>query len=347
MIRDVSPGGCRLVTNSMDDLPEIIHLLPEGFEQPFLGRIIWRNKNICGVQFLSAMPDDCLLICPDSRRSESESGVEKARVQPCSQGNSFRDRFQFHNAPRDRAQNARQATDGKRQKRGVGDFVSRIVHELRTPLTSILGSLGLISHSSDSVLPGKVAALINIAQRNAKKLALMVNDLLALGKAKSGEPEFKFAPVDIVVLARESIEVNRPYADKYNVRFQLDDKVESAYVQADAARLEQVLTNLLSNAAKFSPEGESVDLIVEQRGERIRVSVCDRGSGIPLKMQQQIFEEFVQAGGPEGRDGDGTGLGLSICKSIIDSHNSSLQLESAPGRGSSFFFELPQVEILD
>ncbi len=347
VIRDVSPSGCKIVSNGMEDLPDIIYLLPEGFEKPILARIVWRQKNIGGVRFLSDnKEEECLLINPldglDDRQHSSEIG--KATLQSCSRTNGFRDRFQFFAARRNRKAHDAKAPANDKRRSAVGDFVSMIVHELRTPLTSILGSLGLMKSGAGAGSPGNTSSLVNIAHRNAQKLSAMVNDLLHLGKAESGKMEFEFRSVDVVALARESVDLNEPYAAKYGVHFCVEDKVGRAHVRADATRLEQVLTNLLSNAAKFSPEGQAVDVIVERRGAHIRVAVRDRGLGIAQEKQDQVFQKFVQVGSHDGREKHGTGLGLSICKSIVEQHGGSLQIESELGSGSTFFFELPEID---
>ena len=346
IIRDVSGGGCKIVSNSMDDLPDIIHILPEGFETAILGKIVWRAKNIAGVQFLSDIDDESLLInpirgnCKGALSSVIENETLRSRPHP----SSFRDRFQLFALWRDRKVHDSSAPETQAPDSRVRDYISMIVHEFRTPLTSLLGSLGLIQSGFGGALQEKVASLVNVAHRNAEKLKLMVNDLLDLSKAESGQIQLEFLTVDIVALAREALKVNEPYAAEYGVQFRMDDRVGRAHVHADAMRLEQVLTNLLSNAAKFSPEGGVVDIIVERCGVHIRVAVRDRGPGIPKEKQDQVFQKFVQIRSLDGPEKHGTGLGLSICKLIVEHHGGRMQIESELGSGSTFFFELLEVD---
>ena len=346
IIREVSRSGCRIVSNGLDDLPEIIHLLPESFDKPVHGRIVWRKKNIAGVEFLSDTEGVGLLINPISGHSwhRYSSIVEGLAAEQLSPKSSFRDRFRFFAHRRDKSAHNLPKSGQKGRKSSVADFISMVVHEFRTPLTSLLGSLGLIRNGLGGMIPEKTASLFNVAERNAEKLKLMVNDLLDISTAESGKLVLDSRLVEVVTLARESISVNEPYAKKYGVYFRLDDRLGQAHVHADPTRLEQVLTNLLSNAAKFSPQGQAVDVIVERHDGRIRISVRDRGPGILPEQQAQIFQKFVQVQGADGREKHGTGLGLSVCKSIVEQHGSSLQLESEPGNGSTFFFELPELK---
>lgn len=346
IIRDISQSGCRIVSSELDDLPEIIHLLPEGFDRPVLGRIAWREKSIAGVQFLSSTDGEGLLVNPitgENWRGPS-SIVEGLDAEQLPRKRNFRDRFRNFSQERDRSVQNPPASGRESRENPVAGFLSMVVHEFRTPLTALLGSLGLIRNGLGGVMPKKNTALFNVAERNAEKLKFMVDDLLEIGKAESGKLVLDNRSVDVIALARDSISVNEPYAKKYGVFFRLDDRLGQAHIHADPARLEQVLTNLLSNAAKFSPQGKAIDVIVERNDGRIRISVRDRGLGIPPEQQAQIFDKFVQVQGDGGRQKHGTGLGLAVCKSIVEQHGSSLKLRSKPGAGSTFFFELPELE---
>lgn len=342
IIRDISQSGCRIVTTNLDDLPKVIHLLPEGFDKPVLAQIVWREKSMAGVQFLSDMEGEGLLIDPVGDQGRHSSLIEGLDETQAPQRGGFRDRFKMFTQRRNKSTSS-PSPEKTSAKKPVTDFISMVVHEFRTPLTSLLGSLGLIRNGLGGSLTEKTSALFNIAERNAEKLKLMVNDLLDLGKAESGEMHFEFGNVEIVAFAQGSIDVNRPYASKYGVVFRLDDRLGHAWVRADTARLEQVLTNLLSNAAKYSPKGKAVNVIVERQNGRIRVAVSDHGPGISVDKQDQVFEKFVQIRDVEGREKHGTGLGLSICKSIIDQHGGNIGVESEVGCGSTFFFMLPEI----
>ena len=348
IIREVSRTGCRIVTNALDDLPDIIHLLPEGFDKVIAGRIVWRDKHMAGVEFLTNSQDEGLLIDPIGSRTggEHSSIVDKAAIRQKEPRRGFADRFKTFFAPKhktatQRRPDARQETE---KKNPVSEMLSMVVHEFRTPLTSLLGSLSLIRHGIGNVLPASATALFDVAQRNAEKLKSMVNDLLDLGKADAGKMQLDFSDIEVVGLAKTSIENNKPYATEHGVWFRLDNRLGEAHVRADAQRLEQVLTNFLSNAAKFSPEGRAVDVIVEQREGRIRVAVRDHGPGIPAEQRGRVFDKFVQIDDGSGGKKPGTGLGLSVCKSIIEQHNGRIGVESDAGKGSVFYFELQEAE---
>ncbi|MDA7948190.1 MAG: ATP-binding protein [Hyphomicrobiaceae bacterium] len=346
IIREVSRTGCRIVTNALDDLPEIIHLLPEGFDKVIAGRIVWRDKHMAGVEFLTNSQDEGLLIDPIGSKASGEhsSIIDKASIRQKEPRRGFADRFKTFFAPKRKAapQRRPEARQETEKKNPVSDALSMVVHEFRTPLTSLLGSLSLIRHGLGKALPANATALFDVAQRNAEKLKSMVNDLLDLGKAEAGKMQLDLAKTEIVGLAKTAIENNKPYAAEHGVWFRLDDRLGEAHVHADAQRLEQVLTNFLSNAAKFSPEGRAVDVIVERHEGRIRVSVRDHGPGIPAEQQGKVFEKFVQVEDSSGRNKQGTGLGLSVSKSIIEQHDGRIGVESEVGKGSVFYFELPE-----
>ena len=155
--------------------------------------------------------------------------------------------------------------------------------------------------------------------------------------------KFTFAPQALRPLVEASLEANRAYAAEYQVRFALDAAADAAEgtVLADADRIAQVLANLLSNAAKFSPAGEQVAIGIVRRGNQLRVSVRDRGPGIPDEFRAVIFQKFAQADAKDSRRKGGTGLGLSIARSIAERHGGTLTFESVPGQGAAFHLDLP------
>ncbi|CAN5785294.1 hypothetical protein BH11PSE12_BH11PSE12_22010 [soil metagenome] len=224
------------------------------------------------------------------------------------------------------------------------EFISVVSHELRTPLTSIRGSLGLLEAGVAGNLPEQALHLIRIAHNNSRRLIVLVNDILDMEKLASGKMPFKSEPVDLVNLLEHAIEANFAYALTLNVRLQLVNHPEQAWVMADGDRLMQVLSNFLSNAAKFSPKGELVRLQIHaclEHGKACyRVEVSDLGPGIPLAFQSRIFEPFTQADGTDTRQQGGTGLGLSISKTLIEKMHGQLGFVTAIGQGSTFWFTL-------
>jgi PAS domain S-box-containing protein len=233
-------------------------------------------------------------------------------------------------------------SERERAERLKDEFVSTVSHELRTPLTSIAASLGLLAGSADANLPPAAKRLITIAQSNSQRLVRLINDILDIEKIESGEVVFDLRPVEVRSLVDQAIEVNRALADSYGVRLRLE-KSPDCEVYADPDRLTQVVTNLLSNAIKYSPRDAEVVVAIEQRGDRIRMSVRDHGPGIPQSFRSRIFEKFAQADAADGRQKGGTGLGLSIVKQIVQRLGGEVGFADAPGGGTAFFVELPRL----
>ena len=223
------------------------------------------------------------------------------------------------------------------------EFTSTLSHELRTPLTSIIGSLQLINSGVLGDLEKDVTELTTIAERNGQRLLDLINDLLDIEKIESGK--FTLAPevVSLDSLVRDTLVLNKGFADRYHVRLALGKDLPPVKVEADPKRLVQVVTNLLSNAAKFSPEGDTVDVSLQLNGDRVRVGVHDRGSGIPEAFRSRIFSRFAQADSTATRQKGGTGLGLAICKRLIELMHGHVGFEDRPGGGTTFYFELPVI----
>ena len=228
------------------------------------------------------------------------------------------------------------------------EFISVVSHELRTPLTSIRGSLGLLEAGIGGDLPEKAQQLIRIAHSNSRRLVGLVNDILDMEKIASGNMLFKSERLDLVALVGDAIEANTAYAVGLNVRLQLFNHPDQAWVLADPDRLMQVLANFLSNASKFSPKGDVVRLQIlafkETEKSYYKVEVTDVGAGIPLAFQPRIFEPFSQADGTDSRQQGGTGLGLSITKSTIEKMHGEIGFVSVENEGSSFWFSFPAAE---
>jgi PAS domain S-box-containing protein len=221
------------------------------------------------------------------------------------------------------------------------EFTSTLSHELRTPLTSIIGSLQLINSGVLGDVEKDVTELTTIAERNGQRLLDLINDLLDIEKIESGK--FTLSPeiVSLDALVRDTLVLNKAFADRYGVRLELAKDLAQVKVEADPKRLVQVMTNLLSNAAKFSPEGAAVDITLQRDGDRARVGVHDRGPGIPEAFRSRIFSRFAQADSTATRQKGGTGLGLAICKRLIELMQGNIGFQDRPDGGSTFYFELP------
>jgi PAS domain S-box-containing protein len=235
----------------------------------------------------------------------------------------------------------RDITKRKMLEQVKDEFVSIVSHELRTPLTSINGSLGLITSGMVEGVPETLMEMVGIAKRNCERLIRLINDLLDLQKMESGGFEIVREPHELEDLLLQSMEAIEGYAETQEVVIKLDDDSESCGVQVDSDRMLQVMTNLLSNAAKFSPRDGTISVRAHVLEDRVRVSIHDDGDGIPLEMYDRIFEKFQQADSSIRRTKGGTGLGLNITKRIVEMHGGTIAFESAPDAGTTFFFELP------
>jgi signal transduction histidine kinase len=228
------------------------------------------------------------------------------------------------------------------------EFTSTLSHELRTPLTSIIGSLQLVNSGVLGEVDKDVADLTQVAERNGQRLLDLINDILDVEKIESGKLSLVQENFRIDELVREAMVLNKGFGDRFKVRFEFAGNAggtgdgAALQVSGDRKRVLQVMTNLLSNAAKFSPEGGAVEVEVTAGNLRVRVAVNDRGTGIPENFRNRIFGRFTQADSATTRQKGGTGLGLAICKRLIEMMQGRIGFEDRPGGGTTFWFELPR-----
>ncbi|HJV22623.1 MAG TPA: ATP-binding protein [Holophagaceae bacterium] len=222
------------------------------------------------------------------------------------------------------------------------EFVSMVSHELRTPLTSIQGSLDLLRGGVLGALPPQVQSLLDVAAQNGRRLSKLIEDLLDLERLQTGRIEYHFETVDAREVVAQSLAALTPFAGPLGVRLALDAPEGRAFpLRTDADRLQQVLTNLISNAAKHSPRGAAVRVRLLALPARIRIEVIDRGPGIPEAFRDQIFGKFAQAETGTTRAQGGAGLGLYIAKKMVEHLDGTIGFESELGQGTTFFVELP------
>jgi two-component system phosphate regulon sensor histidine kinase PhoR len=218
------------------------------------------------------------------------------------------------------------------------DFVSNISHELRTPLASLKA---LTDTLQESALEDPPAARRFLSQIEAEvdSLAIMVQELLELSRIESGKIPLQLlrvSPSDLLTVAAERLGLQ---AERADLRILLNTSEELPPVLADPPRIEQVLTNLLHNAIKFTPQGGRIEMGAVSAGEEVQFSVKDTGVGISPDDLTRIFERFYKA--DRARSGGGTGLGLAIARHLVEAHGGRIWAESEEGRGATFFFTLP------
>ncbi|MBT3305475.1 MAG: PAS domain S-box protein [Alphaproteobacteria bacterium] len=241
----------------------------------------------------------------------------------------------------------RDITERKEMERMKTEFVSTVSHELRTPLTSIRGSLGLVNGGAVGEIPEQAQTMINMAEQNTERLINLVNDILDIEKLESGSMEFQFEIVDLHEIVRDQIQANHGYAEQHEVTFILAESDADLMVRVDRDRIGQVLANLLSNAAKFSPDGETIKVATGHHDGAARVSVSDHGPGIPDDFRDVIFSKFTQADSSDTRKVGGTGLGLNISKTIIEKHGGDIGFQANQDKGTTFYFDLPLLDLKD
>ncbi|MCH8221807.1 MAG: GAF domain-containing protein [Chloroflexi bacterium] len=218
------------------------------------------------------------------------------------------------------------------------EFVSMVSHELRTPLTSIRGSLGMLASGLLEDRPEQARRMLEIASANTDRLVRLINDILDIERIESRAIDMDLAAVDAREVIGQAAEEMQSFADERMVR--LDARPGTAWVMADRDRIVQTLTNLISNAVKFSEPESTVTIDCHQEDERVLFTVSDSGRGIPPEKIDAIFERFKQADSSDSRDKGGTGLGLAICRLIVEQHGGQIYVESEMGAGSTFTFWL-------
>ena len=238
--------------------------------------------------------------------------------------------------------NGTDITELKRIDRMKTEFISTVSHELRTPLTSIRGSLGLIDGGVAGEVPKAVKNLVGIAKNNSERLIRLINDILDSEKIESGKIRLDLQAVDIRQLVQQTMAAMDGFAVQNSVKLRLQAPDAPLKVHIDSDRMIQVLTNLLSNALKFSPPQSTVDVNVLRVAGQVRVEIVDHGPGIPEEFRGRIFQKFSQADSSDSRQKGGTGLGLNISKALIEKMGGQIGFSSEVDAGTTFFLELPE-----
>jgi signal transduction histidine kinase len=220
------------------------------------------------------------------------------------------------------------------------EFVAVVSHELRTPLTSIIGYLELLVDEEAGDLTAEQESYLEVVQRSTARLVELVGDLLLVAEAERGPLALELADIDIASLAADAAEAARPAADARGVILRVEPG-SGGTVAGDPTRLAQMLDNLISNAIKFTPEGGRVTVHAAVRGSDAVFEVVDTGGGVSDADRERLFDPFFRSREANARAVPGTGLGLTITKAIVDAHHGSIEVESAPGKGTTFRVWLP------
>jgi signal transduction histidine kinase len=228
----------------------------------------------------------------------------------------------------------------ERLNRAKSDFVSIVSHEFRTPLTGIQGFSEMMAN--EDLTLEEMREYAGDINKDAQRLNRMINEMLDLDKMESGRMQLHREPVDLNAIVAETVDLVRPNAPGHRLRVTLDPAVGE--VQGDRDKLTQVMTNLLNNAVKYSPNGGEVVVTTRVEGDAVHILVRDHGMGIPKEALQTIFERYGRIESKATRHIQGTGLGLPIVRQIVQLHGGTVWAESSVGEGSVFHVNLPRSE---
>lgn len=229
-------------------------------------------------------------------------------------------------------------------ERAREELFSVVTHEMRTPVTALSGTLALLGKGVLGELPPPLKSSLPLLERNAERLRRLIDDLLESRHIESGQLSLEKKDLDLAQSVQESIDQLRDYAQESAVTLEFTPPKTPVWVHADPLRLQQICANLISNAAKFSPQGGTVRVCIRTVDKGMaRVCVRDDGPGIAADFQPRVFEKFARGPAQPNRPIASTGLGLSIVKALVEAHEGRVGFESAEGQGSTFHFELPIV----
>ncbi len=241
-------------------------------------------------------------------------------------------------------------SEHKAIERVKSEFVSVVSHELRTPLTSIHGVLQLLDAGRLDQLSEPTQEMVAIALRNTDRLVRLINDVLDLERMESGQETITKCSCDGIELIQQAVDTMQTMAQQHGVSLHIcigNEKLETALnhppimLWADSDHILQTLTNLISNAIKFSHQESQVWVSLKEQESQLLFAVKDQGRGIPQDKLETVFERFQQVDASDSRQKGGTGLGLAICRHIVEKHQGKIWVESTLNKGSTFYFTLP------
>ena len=235
-------------------------------------------------------------------------------------------------------------TEIKRLEKMRIEFVANVSHELRTPLTSIKGFVETLKDGAVDE-PENNLRFLNIIETHAERLNNLINDLLELSGMESRETKMEFQQVNLRDLVMDAVSNFKGVIGRKGHTIEIDFPANFPEVEVDPEKMEQVFSNLLDNAIKFTPEKGRICIRAIDKGKDVQIEISDTGIGIPQEHLPRIFERFYRADKARSREIGGTGLGLSIVKHIIQAHGGKARVESEPDKGSKFYFILPKNQV--
>lgn len=236
----------------------------------------------------------------------------------------------------------RDITSQKEVERMKSSFLSVVSHELKTPLHSIKGFVDIILMGKTGPLTDTQVDFLTTVRDQTTHLQSLIDDLLEFSRLESGQIKLRLTEVSLAEVTQTVVDKLKPLAERGQIQLINRVGADIPVIEADYMRIEQVLTNLVDNAIKFTPASGIVTITAKDLGTEVQVAVSDTGIGIPTNEQERIFERFYQVDSGPARHYRGTGLGLTICKHIVEYHRGRIWVESEVGKGSTFFFVLPK-----
>jgi signal transduction histidine kinase len=222
------------------------------------------------------------------------------------------------------------------------EMLSLFSHDLRSPLIGIKGAMDLLKDHSSDIEQDKKEHLYHLIHDYVMHMGRIVDDILDVHKLESGKMSFHFERINLLHVIEQVAEMVEAYADQFGIQVKILNKAQpDIYVNADKQRLIRVITNLVTNALKFSPTGETVTIRLNREDKQAMIAIEDHGPGIPASLQPFIFQKFVQSRKHQVHNLPSTGLGLTIVKYITEAHGGKIYFESDRNKGTTFFLELP------
>ena len=228
----------------------------------------------------------------------------------------------------------------REEDRRKNDFIAMLAHELRNPLAPIRNALEIMRLTSND--PAGLERSRALLERQVGQMVRLIDDLLDVSRITTGKLRVQLEPVSLGAVIESAVEISRPAIDKAKLVFETRLPDAPVPVMADRVRLAQVFSNLLNNAAKYTPEGGTLTLAVEQTGAQVSVHVRDSGVGMPTEVVPMVFDLFTQIDRTLNRSQGGLGIGLALVRRLVDLHGGSVSAHSdGPGRGAEFTVRLP------